>query len=83
MKTPSSVNEGSSQSSRILAYLQAGHTLTPMDALNLFRCWSLSQRVTGLRQQGHRIITTMVDDVETGKRYAKYHLEQSKSEGSS
>jgi Helix-turn-helix domain len=75
MKKPSPGDEGSSQSSRILAHLQAGGTLTPMDALNLFGCFSLSQRVTELRQKGHRIITTMVQDAVTNKRYASYHLE--------
>jgi hypothetical protein len=79
---PSHSNEGLSQASRILAYLQQGHSLTPMEALNLFKCWSLSQRITNLRQQGHRIITTMVDDTETGKHYARYHLESTQSEGS-
>jgi Helix-turn-helix domain len=77
MKKPSLGDEGSSQSSRILAHLQIGHTLTPMDALNLFGCWSLSQRIKDLRYRGHRIITTMVSDEVTGKRYAQYHLEQS------
>lgn len=81
MKKPSRDNEGRSQTDLILQHLQAGHTLTPMDALNLFKCWSLSQRVTDLRQQGHDIITTMIDDAETGKRYAKYHLEQASQEG--
>jgi hypothetical protein len=76
MEKPRQASEVS-QSEKILAYLQTGKNLTPLDALNLFGCWSLSQRVTDLRQRGHRIITTMVFDPKTGKRYARYHLELS------
>jgi Helix-turn-helix domain len=76
MKPVAQQTTGSSQSALILAHLQAGGTLTPMDALNLFKCWSLSQRITDLRQQGHRIVTTRVDDALTGKHYARYHLER-------
>jgi Helix-turn-helix domain len=77
MKKPAQGNAGSSQSSRILAHLQAGHTLTPIEALNRFNCFSLSQRITELRRRGYQIITTMVD-VPSGKRVAEYRLESSK-----
>jgi hypothetical protein len=74
MKKPAQGNAGSSQSALILAYLQSGHTLTPIEALNRFNCFSLSQRITELRRRGYQIITTMVD-VPSGKRVAEYRLE--------
>jgi hypothetical protein len=59
----------------ILEYLQAGHTLTGLEALDKFRCWALSQRITDLKKQGHRVTTTMIT-LPSGKRVAKYKLEQ-------
>jgi hypothetical protein len=59
----------------ILDYLKTGHTLTPLEALNKFQCFSLSQRVTDLRQAGHPIVTTMIT-LPSGKRVAQYRLKQ-------
>jgi Helix-turn-helix domain len=64
-----------SHSLLILRHLEAGHTLTPLQALNLFGCLSLSQRITDLRKQGHKIHTQMIT-LQSGKRVAKYALEQ-------
>jgi hypothetical protein len=59
----------------ILSYLQQGYTLTPLEALQKFNCFALSQRVTDLRQAGHRIVTKMIK-LPSGKRVAEYKLEQ-------
>lgn len=61
-----------SQSDQILEYLKAGNSLTPMDALNLFNCWSLSSRVADLNKPEKIIGSQMVKDEKTGKRYARY-----------
>jgi hypothetical protein len=50
-----SVSHPNSQCSKILAHLQEGKTLTGMDALTLFGCWALAQRVKELRDDGHPI----------------------------
>ncbi len=62
-----------SQCDRVLAHLAAGRTLTPLQALNKFGCLALSQRITQLRERGHRIRTDMVQVGE--KRVAQYRLE--------
>jgi Helix-turn-helix domain len=67
-----------SQASRILAYLQAGHTLTPLQALRLFDNLSLSQTMTRLKRRGNPIKTKMIRTT-SGKRIARYHLEQVKN----
>ena len=46
-----------SQSDRILAWLKAGHSLTPLEALERFRCNRLAARVRDLRDAGYRIDT--------------------------
>jgi hypothetical protein len=71
-----SVSHPKSQCERILAYLQEGKTLTGMDALNLFGCWALAQRVKNLRDAGHAVKTRMVK-TPSGKHVAEYSLEGS------
>ena len=56
-----SVQSGS-QKDRILDYLMEGHSLTPLEALNLFGCFRLGAR------------TERVQDPRTGKYYASYSL---------
>ena len=68
------MSERQSQSEKILAHLQAGKTLTPMDALRLFGCFRLGGRVFDLRKQGHPIKSELVE-VGGGKRVARYSLE--------
>jgi hypothetical protein len=63
------------QNKEILAYLEAGGSLTPMDALNLFNCWALSSRISDLKKEGHDIKSELVKG-ENGKRYSRYWLEQ-------
>lgn len=60
------------QSARILAYLQAGHALTPIDALNRFGCFRLGARVWDLRREGYAIESKMVE--RNGKRFAEYYI---------
>ena len=74
MKERHSGHSGASHSEQILEHLRGGNKLTPLEALELFGCFSLSQRVTDLRKKGHKIITTMIT-TNSGKRIAEYHLE--------
>jgi hypothetical protein len=46
------------QKVRILAWLQEGWTLNPMQALAAFQCFRLGARIYDLRQEGHDIRTT-------------------------
>lgn len=63
-----------SQSRKILAYLQAGNSLTALDALYLFSCMRLGARIYDLKQEGHVIRTQLVKDENSGARYARYAL---------
>lgn len=62
------------QREKIKKYLEDGHSLTPLDALSLFGCFRLATRIFELKKQGMNIRTEMVENPETGKRYAKYRL---------
>lgn len=61
-----------SQETQILAWLRAGKSLTSMQALCMFNCWSLSQRMTNLRRNWP--IHTEMITTNSGKRIAKYTL---------
>lgn len=65
-----------SQSKAIKEYLLTGKSLTAIDGLRLFKCWSLTQRVFDLRMKGLPIITEMIQ-LESGKRVAKYTVKSS------
>ena len=57
----------------ILMALKAGEKLTPLVALEKFRCLSLSQRVGELKRAGWPIHSEMVE-VGSGKRVAQYRM---------
>ena len=62
-----------SQEADILAYLETGATLTPLDALVKFHSLRLGARVQDLRKAGHNIVTeTQV--LANHKRVARYRL---------
>lgn len=62
-----------SQADAILAHLQEGKGITPMDALNLCGCFRLSARIADLKKRGYDIVTEKVK-VDGGKYVACYHL---------
>jgi hypothetical protein len=51
-----------------------GHSLTTIEALNMFGCFRLSARIENLRAAGLPIITEMVEIND--KRVARYRLER-------
>lgn len=65
-----------SYKTQILNHLMTGATLEPMTALRLWGCWSLSQRISELRQVGYPIQSKMTT-APSGKRYAVYWLDKS------
>ena len=64
-----------SQNQIILQRLQAGRTLTSLDALNdpELRCFRLASRISDLKKAGHPI-EKMTVETNTGKRISAYRL---------
>jgi len=60
------------QSDAILKYLQAGHSLSPLEALHKFGCLRLGARIWDLKRQGHAIETQTGYD--NGKHFAVYSM---------
>lgn len=69
------------QTARIRAHLEAGHSITPLDALKLFGCLRLSARIYDLKEQGVAIVA-MPTVVDGGKVVATYRLLKSSPENS-
>ena len=65
--------EGHDQNARILAHLQAGRTLTALEALEWFKCFRLASRVCDLRKAGHDVHKRTIK-TNSGKSVAEYYL---------
>lgn len=73
-----------SQCRMILAHLQEGKTLTPLEALNRFGCFRLSGRIFDLRAAGFNIVTNkkeVTDKFGTKKVVAEYWLKGDSNDG--
>lgn len=74
---PNEANSGS-QAKRILAYMQEGHHITPIDALKLFGCFRLGARIADLREGGHAIKSEFVK-TDSGKHVKSYWIEMAEA----
>ena len=58
---------------KIIQYLQQGHSLTSLEALNMFGCMRLPARIDDLKRKNFKIKATMIK-LDSGKRVASYSL---------
>ena len=61
-----------SQKLQVLAHLKKNKTITSWEAIKMFRCTRLADRIFVLKEEGHSIITRMV--TENGSTFAEYTL---------
>jgi hypothetical protein len=61
------------QNRRVLGYMRAHKSITPLTALSRMGVMRLGARIWELKAAGHRISSSIVKG--HGKRYAKYTLE--------
>lgn len=61
------------QAQQILEYLEAGNTITPIEALTMFGCLRLGARVWDLREKGYDIRAN-IKQVGQHKHVAEYSL---------
>ena len=69
-----------SDKTRVLEYLRANGSITPLEAFNGFGCYRMGARIWDLRHDGHSISTEMVEGRDRNgerERYARYRLEES------
>ena len=74
MNNNENLQTSASQNKRIAEYLQQGHSITAIEALDLFGCFRLASRITDLKQKFGLCIVTDRVTTPTGKRVACYKL---------
>ena len=62
------------QNTKIAKWLEAGNSITQMEALNMFQCFRLASRISDLRKRGMDICKQMIL-TPSGKRVAQYSME--------
>ena len=65
-----------SQRKSVQNWLLAGHTITPIEALNMFGAFRLSAIIFVLKNDYNMDIETEMVYEDDGKRYAKYYLKK-------
>lgn len=65
-----------SQRKSVQNWLLAGHTITPIEALNMFGAFRLSAIIFVLKNDYDMDIETEMVYEDDGKRYAKYYLKK-------
>lgn len=63
---------------KVLRHLQAGHTITPLEALAMFKAYRLADIIYQLKKAGHDIKTTI--KYHNGSNYAEYELVRTKAD---
>jgi hypothetical protein len=61
-----------SHKSKVLAHLKEHKTITSWEAIDMFKCTRLADRIFVLKKEGHNIITKMI--TRNGKTFAEYTL---------
>ena len=62
-----------SQTDRILEWMLEGHSITPLEALEKFKCFRLGARIADIRQKGYLVYSEFIT-TPSGKRVKQYHL---------
>ena len=73
MNNNPNAESGASQCNKIKEWLNAGKTITSMEAITLFGCGRLASRINDLRNRGMNITTDMIV-TPNGKHVARYSL---------
>ena len=62
-----------SQTDKILEWMLSGHSITPLDALNLFGSSRLAARISDIKARGYLIYSEFIT-TGNGKKVKSYHL---------
>lgn len=69
-------NKAKTQCEMIIEHLQAGNSLTQLEALRKFGVYALSQRIGNLKRDGGYDIVSQTIKTETGKHVAQYFMRE-------
>lgn len=66
------------QKAKILAYMLEGNTITPLEALNRFKCFRLGARIADLKDDGYEIQSKFVS-TPSEKKVKQYWINTTKT----
>jgi hypothetical protein len=64
--------DNNSQNEMIRKHLEAGNTITPLEALSVYNCLRLGARIHNLKKMGLAIHSRLIN--RDGKHYAEYSI---------
>lgn len=77
MSNPPNINENQktskSQTDKILEWMLLGNSITPLEALNRFKCFRLPARIADIKKRGYIVYSEFVTTA-TEKKVKQYHL---------
>ena len=62
-----------SQTDLILEWMKEGNSITPLEALNRFRCFRLGARIADIKKKGYIVYSEFVT-TDSEKKVKRYHL---------
>lgn len=62
-----------SQTDRILEWMLSGNSITPLEALEKFKCFRLGARISDIKKKGYIVYSEFVT-TESEKKVKRYHL---------
>lgn len=62
-----------SQTDRILEWMLLGNSITPLEALERFKCFRLGARIADIKKRGYLVYSEFVT-TESEKKVKRYHL---------
>lgn len=62
-----------SQTDLILEWMLSGHTITPLEALEKFKCFRLGARIADIKARGYLVYSEFVT-TPSEKKVKQYHL---------
>lgn len=68
-----------SQTEQVYKYIQTHGSITQLEAFTEINCSRLAARIADLKAQNIRIVSELVTDPKTKKRFARYSLEEERN----
>ena len=62
-----------SQTDLILEWMKEGNSITPLEALNRFKCFRLGARIADIKKKGYIVYSEFVT-TDSEKKVKRYHL---------
>ena len=73
MNINENIGTSKSQTDRILEYMLEGNSITPLEALEKFKCFRLGARIADIKSKGYLVYSEFVT-TDSQKKVKRYYL---------